>query len=171
VSGIEAFSSTCAHKRIHLTLRKLRDELLSSEHGEDFAVHLQSIRRHQFAAGDITMIGKCVDNWPKAGINFRRSRLLFPFRAGTRPPANQMLSRKANCMRRNVDGDSAAAMVAVLESELAALRIWQSARNPQRDLAVPDEIWDGMTISIDKIEAVLRKAGVKAKEEAKRGGI
>jgi hypothetical protein len=42
VSGIEAFSSTCAHKRIHLTLRKLRDELLSSEHGEDFAVHLQS---------------------------------------------------------------------------------------------------------------------------------
>jgi hypothetical protein len=74
-------------------------------------------------------------------------------------------------MRRNVDGDSGAAMTAVLESELAALRIWQSARNPQRDLAVPDEIWDGMTISIDKIEAVLRKAGVKAKEEAKRGGI
>jgi hypothetical protein len=74
-------------------------------------------------------------------------------------------------MRRNVDGDSAAAMAAVLESELAALRIWRSARNPQRDLAVPDEIWDGMTISIDKIEAVLRKAGVKTKEEANRGGI
>src|SRR5579872_1951158 len=77
MTGIEAFASPCAHKRIHSTLRKLRDELLSPEHGEDFAVHLQAIRRHQFAAGDITMMGKCVDNWPKAGINFCRSRLLF----------------------------------------------------------------------------------------------
>jgi hypothetical protein len=80
VSGIEAFSSTCAHKRIHLTLRKRRDELLSSEHGKDFAVHLQSIRRHQFVAGDIRTMSEGVDHRPKAGINFcGRSRLLFSF--------------------------------------------------------------------------------------------
>jgi hypothetical protein len=75
-------------------------------------------------------------------------------------------------MRRSVDAKLiAAAMAAVLESELAALRIWQSARNSKGGLAVPDEIWDGMTISIDKIETVLRKAGVKANEETNRGGI
>jgi hypothetical protein len=46
-------------------------------------------------------------------------------------------------------------MAAVLKSELAALRIWQSATKPGGDLAVPAEIWDGMTISVDKIETVL----------------
>jgi hypothetical protein len=51
-------------------------------------------------------------------------------------------------------------MVAVLEAELDALRIWQSAENPRGGLALPDDIWDGMSISIDKIECVLRKAGV-----------
>ena len=75
-------------------------------------------------------------------------------------------------MRRSVDGESiVVAMAAVFESELAALRIWQSARNPKGCRALPDEIWDGMTISIEKIEAVLGKAGVKVKEDAKRGGI
>ena len=63
-------------------------------------------------------------------------------------------------MRKSVDGKSiVAGMAAVLESELAALRIWQSARNLKDGLAVPDEICDGMTISIDKIEGVLGKAG------------
>jgi len=51
-------------------------------------------------------------------------------------------------------------IVAVLKDELAALRIWQSARNPGGGLALPDEVWDGMTISIEKIEAALRKAGI-----------
>ena len=64
-------------------------------------------------------------------------------------------------MRRYVHvGPAAADMAAVLESELAALRIWQAARNPRGGLALPDEIWDGMTISIDKIETVLLKAGI-----------
>lgn len=75
-------------------------------------------------------------------------------------------------MRRSVDDESiVAAMAAFLESELAALRIWQSARSSAGGLAVPDEIWDGMTISIDKVEAVLWKAAVKAKDEANRGEI
>ncbi len=51
-------------------------------------------------------------------------------------------------------------MVAVLEGELAALRIWQSAKHPGGGLALPDEVWDGMTISIEKIEAALHKAGI-----------
>jgi len=51
-------------------------------------------------------------------------------------------------------------MVAVLKAELAALRIWQSARDPRSGPALPDDVWDGMTISIDKIEGVLRKAGI-----------
>lgn len=51
-------------------------------------------------------------------------------------------------------------MVGVLRAELAALRIWQSARDPRGALALPDEVWDGMTISIDKIDGVLRRAGV-----------
>ena len=62
-------------------------------------------------------------------------------------------------MRRIVEGKSiVTAMTAVLESELMALRLWQSATEPQGGLVLPDEIWDGMTISIDKIETVLRKA-------------
>jgi hypothetical protein len=51
-------------------------------------------------------------------------------------------------------------MVALLRDELAALRIWQSARNSVGGLALPDDVWDGMTISIAKIEATLRKAGI-----------
>jgi hypothetical protein len=51
-------------------------------------------------------------------------------------------------------------MVAVLKGELAALRIWQSARDPGGGLALPDDVWDGMTISIEKIEATLCKAGI-----------
>jgi len=51
-------------------------------------------------------------------------------------------------------------MVAVLEAELNALRIWQSEGNPRGGLALPDDIWDGMSISIDKIETVLLKAGI-----------
>ncbi len=64
-------------------------------------------------------------------------------------------------MRRYVHvGPAAADMATVLESELAALHIWQTARNPRGGLALPDEVWDGMTISIDKIETVLLKAGI-----------
>jgi hypothetical protein len=75
-------------------------------------------------------------------------------------------------MRKSIDEESiVAGTAAVLESELAALRIWQSARNSKGGLAVPDEIWDGMTISIDKIEGVLGKAGFKANQETNRGGI
>jgi hypothetical protein len=51
-------------------------------------------------------------------------------------------------------------MVAVLKGELAALGIWQSARNSGGVLALPDDVWDGMTISIAKIEATLCKAGI-----------
>ena len=51
-------------------------------------------------------------------------------------------------------------MAAVLESELAALHIWQTAKNPRGGLALPDEVWDGMTISIDKIETVLLKTRI-----------
>jgi hypothetical protein len=51
-------------------------------------------------------------------------------------------------------------MVAVLKAEIAALRIWQSARNPRGGLALPDDVWDGMTISMEKIQAALRKAGI-----------
>lgn len=50
-------------------------------------------------------------------------------------------------------------LAAVLKDELAALRIWRSAKNSRGALALPDDIWDGMTISIDKIETVLRKYG------------
>jgi hypothetical protein len=55
---------------------------------------------------------------------------------------------------------SAQEMVAVLEAELDALQIWQSAENPGGGLALPDDIWDGMSISIDKIETILQKAGI-----------
>ena len=51
-------------------------------------------------------------------------------------------------------------MLAVLRAELAALWIWQSAKNTRGGLALPDDVWDGMTISIEKIETVLRKAGI-----------
>jgi hypothetical protein len=50
-------------------------------------------------------------------------------------------------MRGSVDGKLiAAAMAAELESELAALRTSQSASDSKRDLAVPDEIWDGIDL-------------------------
>ena len=52
-------------------------------------------------------------------------------------------------------------MVVVLKAELAALHIWQSARNRRGGLVLPADIWDGMTISIDRIESVLRKARVR----------
>ena len=47
--------------------------------------------------------------------------------------------------------------VAVLKDELAALRIWQSAKKSRGALALLNDVWDGMSISIDKIEIVLRK--------------
>jgi hypothetical protein len=55
---------------------------------------------------------------------------------------------------------AAADMVAVLEAELSALRIWQAAKPSTGGLALPDDVWDGMTISIEKIKAVLRQAGI-----------
>jgi len=51
-------------------------------------------------------------------------------------------------------------MVAVLQAELAALRIWQAAKTPAGGLALRDDVWDGMSISIDKIETALRNAGI-----------
>jgi hypothetical protein len=65
---------------------------------------------------------------------------------------------------------SAAEIAAVLEDELAALRIWQSAKGPRGGLALPDDVWDGMTISIDKIEAVLWKAGLSNRAQAGKQG-
>jgi hypothetical protein len=65
---------------------------------------------------------------------------------------------------------AAAEMVVVLEAELAALRIWQSAKDAGGGLALPDDVWDGMTISIDKIEAVLRKAGFSSRAQAGEPG-
>jgi hypothetical protein len=56
---------------------------------------------------------------------------------------------------------AAADMARVLEAERTALRIWQGAKTSAGGLAVPDDVWDGMTISIDKIETVLREAGAK----------
>jgi hypothetical protein len=55
---------------------------------------------------------------------------------------------------------AATEMVALLKDELAALRIWQSARNSGGGLALPDDVWDGMTTSITKIEVTLPKAGI-----------
>jgi hypothetical protein len=55
---------------------------------------------------------------------------------------------------------AAAEMVIVFEAELAALRIWQAAKIPAGSLALPDDVWDGMSISIDKIETALREAGI-----------
>lgn len=63
--------------------------------------------------------------------------------------------------RRDKLESAAADMVRVLEAELTALRIWQAAKTSAGALAVPDDLWDGMTISIDKIETVLREAGTK----------
>lgn len=57
-------------------------------------------------------------------------------------------------------------MVSVLQAELGALRIWQSAKTRAGSLALPDDVWDGMTISIDKIETVLREAGINDSEHA-----
>lgn len=54
-------------------------------------------------------------------------------------------------------------VAAVLKDELGALRIWQSAKNSRGALVLPDDIWDGMTISIDKIETVLRKPRIGAR--------
>jgi len=51
-------------------------------------------------------------------------------------------------------------MALVLKAELAALHTWQSAKNRLGGSVLPDDIWDGMTISIDKMESVLRKAGI-----------
>jgi hypothetical protein len=51
-------------------------------------------------------------------------------------------------------------MVVVLKDELAALRIWQSAKSSGNGLALPDDVWVGMSISMDKIESVLRDAGI-----------
>jgi hypothetical protein len=63
-------------------------------------------------------------------------------------------------------------MVGVLRAEITALRIWQSAKGPRGHLALPDDVWDGMTISIDKIDGVLRRAGVDEHcEQDKCGAI
>lgn len=62
--------------------------------------------------------------------------------------------------RRDKMEMAAREMVVVLEAELAALRIWQAANAPAGGLALPDDVWDGMSISIDKIETVLRQAGI-----------
>lgn len=61
---------------------------------------------------------------------------------------------------------AAASMVSVLRAELAALRIWQSVKTPAGSLALPDDVWDGMSISIDKIETVLREAGLSDSAQA-----
>lgn len=55
---------------------------------------------------------------------------------------------------------AAGEMITVLEAELCALRIWQAAKTPAGGWALPDDVWDGMSISIDKIETVLRQAGI-----------
>ena len=57
-------------------------------------------------------------------------------------------------------------MITVLESELGALRIWQAAKTPAGGLALPDDVWDGMSISIDKIETVLRQAAMDDASQA-----
>jgi hypothetical protein len=62
-------------------------------------------------------------------------------------------------------------MVALLKGELAALRIWQSAKHRGGGLALPDEVWDGMTMSIEKIEDTLRKAGINYSKQCERGDI
>lgn len=65
------------------------------------------------------------------------------------------MDEQRDCMER-----VAADMVAVLRDELSALRIWKAAKTSGGALAVPDEVWDGMNISIETLEAVLRKAGI-----------
>jgi hypothetical protein len=58
-------------------------------------------------------------------------------------------------------------MVAVLKGELVALGVWQSAKHRGGGLALPGEVWDGMTISIEKIEDTLRKAGINDRVNTK----
>ena len=62
--------------------------------------------------------------------------------------------------RRDKTAMTAREMITVLEAELAALRVWQAAKTPAGGLALPDDVWDGTSISIDKIETVLRQAGI-----------
>ena len=57
-------------------------------------------------------------------------------------------------------------MITLLEAELGALRIWQAAKTPAGSLALPDDVWDGISISIDKIETVLRQAGIDDPSQA-----
>jgi hypothetical protein len=94
-----------------------------------------SERRHQFAAGDITMIGNASTIGRKLGSNFRRSRLLFFLpRWHSSSCQSDQLSTKAK--RRSVNEESGCGS----RIGTCSPRIWQSARNPQRELAVPDEI-------------------------------
>ena len=74
-------------------------------------------------------------------------------------------------MRRSVEGESIVAMTAARIGTCGPSHLAVREKLKRGGLSLPDEIWDGMTISIDKIEAALRKAGVTAKEEANRGGI
>jgi hypothetical protein len=68
-------------------------------------------------------------------------------------------SRRREMKSRSVRDleDLLSEIVGVLQDELAALRIWQSANNSRSALALQNDIWNGMTISIDKIETMLRK--------------
>jgi hypothetical protein len=71
--------------------------------------------------------------------------------------------------RRDKLEAAAADMVAVLKDELAALQIWQSAKTRQGSLALPDDVWDGMSISRAKIERVVREAGIANSRRSGKG--
>jgi len=57
-------------------------------------------------------------------------------------------------------------VITVLEAEPGALRIWQAAKALAGGLPLPDDVWDDMSISIGKIETVLRQAGVDDPSQA-----
>jgi hypothetical protein len=171
MTGIEAFASPRTHKRIHSTLRKLRDKLLPSEHDEDFAVHLQAKRGHQFAAGDIAMMGKCIDTWPKAGVNLYRSRFLFSLPGWHSCSSQSDILQKHYFIRRSVDGNSVAAtMAAVLEIGVTNFGI-RTQRATQKAFWLPGAAGTE-DISIEKIEVFFcRKQELKPTRRPDGGGI
>jgi hypothetical protein len=73
---------------------KLCNKLVSSEHGKDLPVHLQAVGGHRFAAGDILMMGKCIDDGRKLGSVSAEAGFFFPFLAGAGPPPNETRVQK-----------------------------------------------------------------------------
>ena len=66
MAGIEAFSSTLGYEFLDPALWEFGNELPAPKHSEDFAVHLQSIRRHQPAVSYIAAVGEGIHHRSEA---------------------------------------------------------------------------------------------------------